>query len=69
MTTTAMYRHVIEYVNGEGLPSTMTVAACYFTSDDDLMVFKNAEHKTVFAILRERLVYVERGNLSTAVVH
>lgn len=70
MSAPAMHDHVVEYVSGDGSAAVKRVSAAYFASDDNLMVFKDTEHRPVFAVLHDRLVYVERtGERAESALH
>lgn len=60
MSTPPTRDHVVEFVDGENLSSTKRIAASYFTLDEDLVILKDGDHKTVFVLHLDRLVYIQR---------
>ncbi|MFE9845789.1 hypothetical protein [Streptomyces goshikiensis] len=63
MTTTPALRSYQVCFDANSETLTRTVSAAYFVTDDDFTIFKDTDHKAVFAVSTRRVVSIERGAL------
>lgn len=54
--------YTVTFLDAAGAEQVKTIAAAYFTTDEELVLFKDIEHRAVFAVLRDRFICVERGD-------
>jgi hypothetical protein len=65
-TRLPMYRYTVQYGNGSEGGAVASVEASYIQEEGSLLMFKDANHAVVFAVMLHALGAVQREGLVTA---
>jgi hypothetical protein len=59
------YDYTLAYLDAIGEAEIRSVTAAYFVTDGDLVLFKEIDHKVIFAVHKARVIAIKRGSSVT----